>query len=112
MNIKKLLEGKDNLKEQLCMNFLKTVIFDDLLKTKRNSALQNFSMSETEIVAYFDSIGNMNVQVSTVFYPSGKLFELEIFDKKGNSIYECGEEFETRKEAYIRAAEKLIELSN
>ena len=71
-----------------------------------------FSMSETEIVEYFDSLGNMNVQVLPVFYTSGRLFGLEIFDKQGNSIYECGEEFVTRKEAYTRSAEKLIELSN
>ena len=71
-----------------------------------------FSMAENEIVEYFDTIGKMTVQVLPVFYTSGRLFGLEIFDEKGNSIYECGEEFENRKEAYVHSAEKLIELSN
>lgn len=124
MNIKKLLEGKDNLKEQLGMNVLKSGIFDDLLKTRRNSAQQIvlmkmeekiFSMTGNEIIEYFDTT-NMHAQI-TVFADDteGARFVKYGFDIKktnGDLISGISPAFDDRKEATVKCAEKLIELSN
>ena len=118
MELKKLLENKPKLKENLAMYILKTGIFNDLLKTNRNSAQQIvlmkleekiFSMNETEIIEYFDTTN----LISQIAPNIGKLCSFRVYIwKDGIEIYVTPNGFKTRKEACIHCAQKLIELSN
>jgi len=121
MDLKKLLENKPKLKENLAMYILETGIFNDLLKTNRNSAQQIvlmkledrvYSMNENEIIEYFETNKIFYASINPVFFSSGVSFECSILNKKGELHYEIVENFENRKFAINAVASKLIELSN
>lgn len=100
---------------------LKTGVFNDLLKTNRNSAQQIvlmkleekiYSMNENEIIEYFETNNIFYADINPVFFKNGVSFECSILDNSGNIFYEIVENFANRKEANNRTALKLIELSN
>jgi len=119
MELKKLLENKPNLKENLARYILKSGVFDDLLKTGRKSAEQIvlmkleekiYSMNENEIIEYFDEKREF---VSQILPNLSGLREFNfIIYKDGFVLYNCEKSFKKRKDATIECIKKLIELSN
>ena len=118
MDLKKLLENKPKLKEDLAKYILESGIFNDLLKTNRNSAQQIvlmkleekiYSMNENEIIEFFDK----TYLISQVAPNVGILNNFRVYIwENGIEIYVTPNGFKTRKEATIHCAEKLIEFYN
>jgi len=120
MELKKLLENKPKLKENLATYVLKSGVFNDLLKTGRKSAEQIvlmkleekiYSMNEHEIIEYFDSTDFMS-RVSWTLNLKTIEFHYVIEHRSNDYFIADGNDFKTRKEATIECAKKLIELSN
>lgn len=126
MDLKKLLENKTTLKEDLAMYILNSRLSYDFLKENRHSSHQIllkrleervYSMNENEIIEYFDSI-KLFATITICSFETDKDdpqfigFGFDIRNLNQDLISGTAYPFKTRKEATIKCAEKLIELSN
>jgi len=99
-HISELLKNKESLKEKLAEYHLQEKIH---------------SMNENQIIEYFDTT-NMHAEI-TVFADDTEgdrmvKYGFDIKKTNGDLISGTSFPFETRKEATVKCAEKLIELSN